>query len=165
MVTIEKMKTRHLAGVITLSVVEEQKKFVGSIEDILANANAQIRPHVILVEDTIVGFFLIDTTYAKNYDFARQSNSIGLRSFFISKEHQSKGYAKQAILALPNYLSEAYPNHLNIFLTVNCQNLIAKELYLKGGFQDTNTLYHGGAAGPQHIMVRSIESGIKAANQ
>lgn len=165
MVKIEKMTTQHLAEVITLSVVEEQKKFVATIDDILANANAQIRPHVILVEDTIVGFFLIDTTYAKTYEFARQSNSIGLRSFFISKEHQGKGYAKQAILALPNYLSEAYPNHSTIFLTVNCQNPIAKELYLKGGFEDTNALYHGGAAGPQHIMVRSIESSIRAVNQ
>jgi RimJ/RimL family protein N-acetyltransferase len=161
MITIEKMKTRHLAGVITLSVVEEQRKFVGTIDEILANANAQIRPHIILVGDEIVGFFLIDTTYSKNYDFARQSNSIGLRSFFISKEHQGKGYAKQAILALPNYLSEAYPHHSKIFLTVNCQNSIAKELYLKGGFQDTSTLYHGGAAGPQHIMVRSIHSSIE----
>jgi hypothetical protein len=68
-------------------------------------------------------------------------------------------------LALPNYLSEAYPNHLNIFLTVNCQNSTAKDLYLKGGFEDTNNLYHGGAAGPQHIMVRSIESSIRAVSQ
>lgn len=165
MVKIEKMTTQHLADVITLSVVEEQKKFVGSIEDILANANAQIRPHVILVDNNIVGFFLIDTSYSKTYDFASQSHSIGLRSFFISKEHQGNGYAKQAILALPNYLSEAYPHHSKIFLTVNCQNPIAKDLYLKGGFEDTNTLYHGGAAGPQHIMIKAIESGIKAVNQ
>lgn len=165
MVKIEKMTTQHLAEVITLSVVEEQKKFVGTIDEILASANAQIRPHVILVEDKIVGFFLIDTTYAKTYDFTGQSNSIGLRSFFISKEHQGKGYAKQAILALPNYLSEAYPHHSKIFLTVNCQNPIAKELFLKGGFEDTNALYHGGAAGPQHIMVRSIKSSIRAVSQ
>ncbi|RCX01073.1 GNAT family N-acetyltransferase [Marinomonas foliarum] len=156
MVTIEKMTTQHLAEVITLGVVEAQKQFVGSIDDILKNANAQIRPHVIFAEDQIVGFFLIDTTYAEKYDFVSQSHSIGLRSFFIDKKYQGKGYAKQAILALSNYLSEAYPNHSTIYLTVNCQNPIAKGLYLKGGFEDTNTLYHGGAAGPQHIMVKAL---------
>tara|TARA_R110001606_G_scaffold25866_1_gene83847 strand:- start:1125 stop:1307 length:183 start_codon:yes stop_codon:yes gene_type:complete len=60
-------------------------------------------------------------------------------------------------LALPNYLGEAYPNHSTIFLSVNSQNPIAIELYLKGGFEDTNTLYHGGREGPQHIMVKAIE--------
>ncbi|RBP80011.1 GNAT family N-acetyltransferase [Marinomonas rhizomae] len=161
MVIIEKMTTQHLADVINLGVVEEQRKFVGTIDEILKSANAQVRPHVIFAEDQIVGFFLIDITYSKNYDFAKQSNSIGLRSFFISKEYQGGGYAKQAILILPNYLSEAYPNHTEIFLTVNCQNSIAKALYLKGGFKDTNSLYYGGSAGPQHIMVRAISSSIE----
>lgn len=161
MVKIEKMTTRHLGEVITLSVVEEQKKFVATIDEILANANAQIRPHVIFAEDKIVGFFLIDTVYAKNVDFAK-TNSLGLRSFFISQHHQGKGYAKQAISALPNYLSEAYPNYSRLYLTVNCQNPIAKELYLKGGFEDTNNLYHGGSVGPQHIMVKKLELCIEA---
>ena len=156
MVIIEKMTTKHLADVITLSVVEEQKQFVGTIDDILKNANAQIRPHVIFAEEQMVGFFLIDTNYSKTHDFASQSHSIGLRSFFISKEHQGKGYAKQAILALPTYLREAYANYSQIYLTVNCQNPIAKALYLKGGFEDTNSLYHGGAADPQHIMVKAL---------
>lgn len=120
MVTIEKMTTRHLADVITLAVMDEQKPFVGTIDDILKNANAQVRPHVIFADDTMVGFFLIDTIYSKSFDFARHSNVIGLRSFFISKEYQGKGYAKQAILVLPSYLSEAYPNHTSVMLTVNC---------------------------------------------
>lgn len=164
MVTIEKMTTRHLADVISLGVVDDQQRFVGTIDDILKNANAQIRPHIILAEGQIVGFFLIDTTYSKNFDFAQQPNSIGLRSFFIDKKYQGKGYAKQAILALPNYLSEAYPNHTAVMLTVNCQNSIAKQLYEKGGFEDTNDLYHGGPSGPQHIMMMVIESNIRAAN-
>ncbi|NVK74387.1 MAG: GNAT family N-acetyltransferase [Oceanospirillaceae bacterium] len=164
MISIEKMTTRHLADVITLAVMDEQKLFVGSIDDILKNANAQVRPHVIFADDTMVGFFLIDTTYSKSFDFASRSNAIGLRSFFISKEYQGKGYAKQAILALPNYLSEAYPNHTAVMLTVNCQNPIAKQLYEKGGFEDTNDLYHGGPSGPQHIMTMAIESSIRAAN-
>ena len=156
MVSIEKMTTQHLADVITLAVMDEQKPFVGTIDDILKNANAQVRPHVIFADNTIVGFFLIDTIYSKHFDFARHSKAIGLRSFFISKEHQGKGYAKQAILDLPNYLSEVYPNHSTVMLTVNCQNPIAKQLYVKGGFEDTNDLYHGGPSGPQHIMMKAL---------
>ncbi|WP_111638903.1 GNAT family N-acetyltransferase [Marinomonas shanghaiensis] len=155
MVNIEKMTTQHLVDVIGLSVAQEQQRFVGTIEEILRCINAQIRPHVILVEDKVVGFFLIDTVYAKKLEIIK-IKSLGLRSFFISQHHQGKGYAKQAILALPNYLSEAYPNASHLYLTVNCQNAIAKELYLKGGFEDTNNLYHGGPSGPQHIMVKKL---------
>ncbi|MCW4629109.1 MULTISPECIES: hypothetical protein [Marinomonas] len=57
MIHIEKMTTRHLADVLLLSVADEQQRFVGSIEEILKSANAQIRPHVILVEGIVVGFF------------------------------------------------------------------------------------------------------------
>ncbi|WP_409418628.1 GNAT family N-acetyltransferase [Marinomonas sp. RS-M-Aa-14] len=164
MIHIEKMTTRHLADVLLLSVADEQQRFVGSIEEILKSANAQIRPHVILVEGIVVGFFLIDTIYAKHFDFAKK-HSLGLRSFFISKEFQGRGFAKQAISALPHYLKEAFPTYSIIYLTVNCQNPVAKELYLKGGFEDTNNLYHGGPAGPQHIMMKAIESSIGAESE
>ncbi|GGN23078.1 MULTISPECIES: GNAT family N-acetyltransferase [Marinomonas] len=164
MIHIEKMTTRHLADVLLLSVADEQQRFVGSIEEILKSANAQIRPHVIFVEGIVVGFFLIDTIYAKHFDFAKK-HSLGLRSFFISKEFQGRGFAKQAILALPHYLKETFPTHSIIYLTVNCQNPVAKELYLKGGFEDTNNLYHGGPAGPQHILMKAIEPSIGAENE
>jgi len=150
-IAIEKMTSQHVGDVIALGVGEDQQPFVGAIDDILAIINAQIRPHVILVDHQVIGFFLIDTVYAQSNDFATRQ-SLGLRKFFIDKHHQGKGYAKQTLLRLPEYLTAAFPNHGDVFLTVNCKNDNAKSLYLKSGFQDTNTLYHGGPSGPQHVM-------------
>lgn len=151
MIAIEKMTSQYVGDVIALGVGEDQQQFVGSIDDILAIINAQVRPHVILVDHQVVGFFLIDTVYAQSNDFATPQ-SLGLRKFFIDKDHQGKGYAKQTLQRLPEYLTATFPNHGDVLLTVNCKNDNAKNLYLKSGFQDTNTLYHGGPSGPQHVM-------------
>lgn len=151
MVRIDKMQSQRLDDVIKLRVGDNQQKFVGAIDDILTMINAQIRPQVILVDDQVVGFFLIDTIYKKTNDFVAPQ-SLGLRKFFIDKQYQGKGYAKQVLHLLPSYLTANYPNHFDIYLTVNCKNDSAKSLYLKSGFQDTNALYLDGPSGPQHVM-------------
>lgn len=155
MVRMDKMTSQHVGDVIALGVGEGQRQFVGSIDDILAIINAQIRPHVILADDQVVGFFLIDTVYEQTNDFATP-HSLGLRKFFIDKHHQGKGYAKQALHLLPDYLTATFPNHSDVFLTVNAKNDPAKNLYLKSGFQDTNELYLGGPSGPQHVMKQRL---------
>lgn len=151
LIKIEKMVSHHLGELITFGVDESQIQFVGAIDDILTIINAQIRPHVITVADQVVGFFLIDTVYAKDNDFVT-SHSLGLRKFFIDSTHQGNGYAKQTLNLLPAYLAATYPNHTDVYLTVNCKNNAAKNLYLKNGFQDTDELYLGGPSGPQHVM-------------
>jgi GNAT superfamily N-acetyltransferase len=151
------MTSLHLGDVIALGVEEDQQQFVGAIDDILPIINAQIRPHVILADDQVVGFFLIDTVYVQINDIATLQ-SLGLRKFFIDKQHQGKGYAKQTLQRLPDYLAITYPHHTDIFLTVNCNNSTAKNLYLKNGFQDTNALYLGGPSGPQHVMKQVYNS-------
>ena len=40
----------------------------------------------------------------------------------------------------------------SIVLTVNCNNAAALALYLRAGFRDSGTLYHGGRSGPQHLL-------------
>ena len=151
MITIEKLQSKHTEQLNSLSVSEEQLQFIGSLENIIANVNDSIHPYVIVVEECVVGFFLIDTAYSEKYQFA-QHNSLGLRSYFIGRDFQGMGYGSAAILALFHYLPENYPNKSNVYLTVNCKNLSAKKCYLKGGFIDKEGLYLGGNAGPQHIM-------------
>jgi ribosomal protein S18 acetylase RimI-like enzyme len=154
-IKIEKMLSRHLGEVIALKVTDDQLKFVGAIDEILTNVNAQIRPHVITVDDAVVGFFLIDTVYDQSNDFAIPQ-SLGLRKFFIDTQHQGKGLAKQTLQLLPDYLMATYQDYTDVFLTVNCKNDKAKNLYLNSGFQDTNELYLEGPSGPQQIMKLAI---------
>ncbi|WP_308811172.1 GNAT family N-acetyltransferase [Photobacterium profundum] len=77
--------------------------------------------HVVLVDDAVVGFFVIDTA---NYGFCSKG-ALGLRAFFIDSRHQGKGYGKFSVAALKPYLQQAYSQNSKIYLTVNCKNLSA----------------------------------------
>ena len=74
------------------------------------------------------------------------------RGFLIDQKHQGKGYGKKAAILLNNYILENYPRFKGIVLTVKCKNKAAYNCYKSAGFFDTNELYHGGPAGPEHIM-------------
>lgn len=151
MLDIKQMQLKYLKGVKNLKVGDNQLKFVGTIEEILKYVNLVVHAHVIILQEQILGFFLVDTKYSENYNFA-SLNCLSLRAYFISNDFQGKGYGKRAVQLLPSYLKSIYPNQSEIYLTVNCKNLGAKHCYLNGGFSDTNELYHGGEAGPQYIM-------------
>ncbi|MBY8314769.1 GNAT family N-acetyltransferase [Vibrio fluvialis] len=151
MLTLQPMLPQHLTQVAELHVADEQVKFVGTIDEILVNIDDKIHPHLMLADGQVVGFFLIDTLYSQQYDFAG-SHNLGLRAFFVSQQAQGNGYGKQATRLLKEYLQRLYPQFQCIYLTVNCKNPGARHCYLGGGFEDTGELYLGGAAGPQHIM-------------
>lgn len=155
MATIEKMKAHHREQVLSLQVHPEQVKFVGEIEEILTNESEQIVAHVILADAKVVGFFLLDTSYPEHYDFATYG-SLGLRAYFVGNQFQGKGYGSRGVKALPSFLEQAYSGYDAVFLTVNCKNPAAYQCYLKAGFVDTDELYLGGDAGPQHIMKRAL---------
>ncbi|UAB71492.1 GNAT family N-acetyltransferase [Vibrio sp. SCSIO 43132] len=155
MLSLQPMEPKHLEQVSDLRVEESQLKFVGTMEEILVNVDDKVHPNVMLSGDRIVGFFLIDTSYPASYEFA-QSGSLGLRAFFIDSRYQGNGYGKQAVASLKPFLNDQYPSHHSIYLTVNCKNPGAYRCYDLAGFQDTQELYHGGAAGPQHIMVMPL---------
>ncbi len=134
-----------------LSVAPEQLKFVGTMEEILCCVTPSVEPHVIVVDEQVIGLFLIDTRYSEEYRFC-QAQALGFRAFFIDQQFQGRGYVKQAMQALKDYLQSHYTEFSQVYLTVNCKNLAAYQLYRKVGFNDSGELYYGGAAGPQHIL-------------
>ncbi len=160
MITIRRMTETDVAAVQQLHVHEAQIRFVGRVPELLADASPTSHFHVVVAhanEETLVGFFNIDTAYANRYDFALP-NELGLRSFLIGAEHQGRGYGKATSAELKPFLQRHYPNRDSLCLTVNCQNPAAYHAYLTGGFDDTGELYHGGSAGPQHIMRMSLRN-------
>ncbi len=152
MLNIEPMRPKHLSQLTTLSVEDDQIKYVGTMEEILVNISDVVHPHIIVSENKVVGFFLIDTQYSSHYSFCT-TPSLGFRAYFIDKQYQGKGLGTQTMRLLKPYLSEHYPRFERIYLTVNCKNLTAYHCYLNSGFQDIKELYYGGSAGPQHIML------------
>ncbi|NMH63675.1 GNAT family N-acetyltransferase [Shewanella salipaludis] len=155
MVEIEQLTNSHLESVNNIRLTEEQVKFAGTAAEFLLDGSETTHLHVIKSNDVIVGFFKLDTAYPANYRFCPEG-SLGLRAFAIDKNQQGKGIGTAAVKALFSYLKTHYSNYGSIYLTVNCKNPGAVACYQKGGFEDTNEQYLGGAAGPQYIMRGNI---------
>lgn len=154
-VNVRKLKHSDLDSVKNISVNADQLKYVGTVEELLKDPPESWHFHVVTDDDEIVGFFNIDVGYSQNHPFARP-NEIGLRAFFIDAASQGRGYGKSATEALGSYLKQEYSQYPSVALTVNCKNKSAYICYLRGGFDDTGELFHGGKAGPQHIMRMDI---------
>ncbi|MEF1291371.1 GNAT family N-acetyltransferase [Vibrio sp. M260118] len=155
MITLTPMTPEYLDQVISLSIAEEQLPFVGTIEEVLANADDEVHPHLVLADGHVVGIFLIDTTYSVHYDFC-SPNTLGFRAFLVDIKCQGLGYGSAVIAQLTDYLAPHYSNYNTVYLTVNCENPVAYKCYLNNGFIDSGDVYLGGAAGPQHIMLKSL---------
>ncbi|TFH92559.1 GNAT family N-acetyltransferase [Vibrio ouci] len=157
MVKLAPLRTELLEQVIQLSVAEQQLPYVGTIDEVLINADEHTHPHIVLKHDQVIGIFLIDMLYSQSYEFA-ESGSLGFRAFLIDQHQQGQGYGGKVMGQLRGYLAQHYPNHHSIYLTVNCKNTNAYQCYVKNGFHDTNECYLGGAAGPQHIMLMKLHA-------
>ncbi len=156
MVTIEPYSDSRQVQTQHLSVKAEQNQFtVSNVAEKLHSLASHEHPQLIISNDQVVGFFLLDTRYSESYHFC-SSDAIGVRALLIDQRFQGQGFAVQAILAMPAYVSKHYPAFNSMYLTVNCRNKPAYKCYLKCGFKESTELYHGGPVGPQHIMSHSL---------
>ena len=153
MILISKLNSSDVMYVKNIQLAEEQIKFAGIAEDFLNDKSETMHLYVIKLNQLVVGYFKIDIAYSSQYEFCPE-DVIGLRSFVIDKKQQGKGIGTKAVEALLLYVKEAYGNYSAIYLTVNCQNPGAKKCYEKAGFENVDSKYLGGAAGPQYIMYK-----------
>jgi len=157
MIKLRKVNDSDKPDIFQLKVSDNQVRFVGVISELCNTAPGPTHSHIILNDEAVVGFFNIDTAYSENHAFTNKPE-LGLRSFFIDVEKQGLGFGKLAAQALKPYLKSTYNSYSSIALTVNCQNPNAYKAYVGGGFHDTGHLYHGGQAGPQHILRMMLNS-------
>lgn len=156
MINIVKYDTSRKDEACALSVKPEQAEFtVGRVSEALNALEEHEHPHLVVSDNQVVGFFILDTGYPQSYEFCPRG-SLGVRALLIDQRFQGRGLAVQAITALPDYVARHYPGIHTLYLTVNCRNTPAYHCYLKAGFKDTGDLYHGGPVGPQHIMNREV---------
>ena len=140
-----------LPRVAHIRVAPDQIRFAGTVAEAFGTDEPNVDFHMIEQNDTPVGFFKIDRTYAERYPFA-SATDLGLRAFIIDLTHQGKGLGAKACRALPAYLPHHYPNAATLYLTVNVVNLPAIRAYTSGGFIDTEQIWPHGDAGPQHVF-------------
>ncbi|WP_428240706.1 N-acetyltransferase family protein [Gynuella sp.] len=146
MIRIVPMQAAHQAAVAALETTAEQRDFVGNMADLLPTLTPDQRPFVILMEQVVIGFFVLDDDYPNRYEFAHVPE-VGVRAVVIDHRYQGRGLGSQAM----QKMVELNPEQTMI-LTVNCRNIGAYKTYMRAGFRDDGELYLGGPAGPQHIL-------------
>ncbi|RUL62071.1 GNAT family N-acetyltransferase [Dyella dinghuensis] len=145
-------------ALLQLRVTAPQRDFVSDIAPSLDDAERcpGSTPMVILRNDEPIGYYRIEMHAASIAEREYDRPAVGLRSFFIDHRWQGQGLASRALAAAIDDLSTRHPHAQLLVLLVNCRNLAALRLYLRARFIDTGQLYHGGRAGPQHLLWREL---------
>jgi GNAT superfamily N-acetyltransferase len=145
-------------AVLRLRVHPDQSDFVGPVAAALADAEhcPGSEPMAILLGDVPIGFYRIERSARSIAERDFGADAFGLRSFFIDADRQGRGFGALALAAMLADLTRRHPTARLLVLTVNCRNHAALALYRRGGFEDGGGLYHGGRAGPQHLLLRRL---------
>ncbi len=137
MIQLKEITQDNLDEVLGLSVAEHQKSFVSTTADSLAQAyvyNDTAFPFAIYANEKVVGFIMLGY-----YESRRQYT---LWKFLIDKEHQGKGYGKEALKQGITYLKKRF-NTKEIYTGVSLGNEVAKSLYKSVGFVETGLVEDG----------------------
>ncbi|WP_301171493.1 GNAT family N-acetyltransferase [Brevibacillus nitrificans] len=146
----------HKDLLYSFDLPQEQMQFTGMPSDVLEPAiqDEHQYPIVILADSRPVGFFILHNSDTR-IEYTDNETALLLRSFSVNNADQGKGYAKQALLQLKDFVQQSFPQVEEIVLAVNMRNLAARQVYLKTGFLDEGRTRMG-AIGPQHVLVMPI---------
>ena len=141
----------------TFTLPEEQVQFTSHPMELLDKTEQDTtrNPIVILADDKPVGIFALQSGN-RVQEYTNKENSLLLVSFSINYTEQGKGYAKQALYQLSDYVYTYFPNIEEIVLAVNERNIPAQKLYVTVGFEDRGHRRMG-TIGPQLVLYLSLE--------
>jgi RimJ/RimL family protein N-acetyltransferase len=145
--------------VLALQVEAAKERFAGrpSRSVPMADADPAREQVAILCDGEVVGYFQLDRNSVPGAPSG--PGVLGLRAFLIDRRREGEGIATAALAALPAYVRERFPKHRTVALTVNVDNPAAIVVYQRAGFVDAGTgLWHGGGAGPQHVLVLDVSA-------
>ena len=131
MVHLQPVTTENLDEVLSLKIHDSQAGFVSSTAESLAQAYVYQEtafPFAVYDDQTVVGFIMMGYYEAKNY--------YTLWKLLIDRDHQHRGYGKEALRLGIAFLKERF--HVNeIYTGVVPDNAVAKKLYESMGFRET----------------------------
>ncbi|WP_421384735.1 GNAT family N-acetyltransferase [Bacillus salacetis] len=141
------------------SLVNEQHQFTALPEEALQIIDENRFPVVITLNEKAVGFFVLHQGEAIR-DYTTNPNALLLRAFSINQIHQGKGYAKEAMKLLSDFIRKHFPGTDEVVLAVNERNIAARTLYLRTGFEDQGNKLMG-RKGWQSILTYSLKGNGK----
>ncbi len=137
MIQLKEITKENLDEVLALKVHEDQKSFVSSNGDSLAQAyvyGGTAFPFAVCDGSEVVGFIMMGYYEAKSY--------YTLWKFMIGSQYQNKGYGRRALELGIRYLQEQF-DVSEIYTGVVPGNSITKKLYQSVGFKETGLVEFG----------------------
>ena len=137
MISLKEINKDNIEDVLALKVGDDQKSFVSTPGDSLAQAYVypeNAYPFAVYDDDTPVGFIMMGYYEVKGY--------YTLWKFMIDKRYQNKGYGREALKLGLEFVKKRF-DPVDIYTGVVPGNTVAKRLYESVGFVDTS-LVEGG---------------------
>lgn len=118
---------------ILLKVDESQERFVADNARSLVEAAFEDGLYTLGIyhEDEMIGFVL--------YDYDETFPGWSMSRFMIGKQHQGKGYGKQAVIEFLDHF-KAQHDADKIYISVSLDNSVARKLYSNIGFKETKEI-------------------------
>lgn len=115
----------------------EQYQFTSYPMEVLnqCSHNQNQFPVLILYEGQAVGFFCLNKG-KRVAEITTNNKSLLLTSFSINYKFQKKGYAKQALANLADFIKDQFCEIDEVILAVNMRNISAQSLYKASDFKD-----------------------------
>ena len=149
MVKLKHFLNEYFEELNSFELPEEQAQFTALPSKILEETEGENRI-VILDENEAVGFFVLHKT-KRVKEYSDNTNAMLLTALSVNHAMQGKGYAKQAMLLLSDFVKSEFHNCDEIVLAVNHKNIPAQRLYSRVGFSDTGKRKNG-PIGEQFIL-------------
>jgi len=126
-ITIRPITRNNWEDAIKITVAEYQKPWVPSVMEGIAYAHIKpwdeaLDPYIIDLNGAIIGFFYLSYTPGSEDNY-------WIGGFQIAKEFQGKGYGKQSMKTIIDFITQQHPNCKEISLTVEKANDRAQSLY------------------------------------
>jgi GNAT superfamily N-acetyltransferase len=153
------------AAVRALQAGPGQQAFAGdpALNLRIAQDDPRCEAMAVFADAAVIGFYRLDfraeAILGRPYVGAgvgADAAVVALRALLIDVQHQHHGLGLQAVRALCADVERRHAARRLLLLLVHCRNQAAIATYRRAGFVDSGQLFAGGAAGPQHLMLRHL---------
>ncbi|WP_040979566.1 GNAT family N-acetyltransferase [Oceanobacillus jeddahense] len=152
-ITLKLLSKTYIDYLYQFKLSEEQHQFTALPQEVSELTEGQYGVMIMHYEEP-VGFFLLHQT-ERVKEYSDNPNAMLLTALSINEIHQRKGYAREGMILLTNFVKDVFPACDEIVLAVNHRNVPAQKLYSNAGFLDTEKRKEG-PKGEQYIMALQI---------
>ncbi|TDM12223.1 GNAT family N-acetyltransferase [Macrococcus lamae] len=134
----------------------KQMFFAGHPRYIINRKRSSYFPFIILKDDEIIGAFALERgTILLRMNAPR--TAIYLRGLSIDSRHQGKGYFKQVLKLIEQYIREQDNDITTLYLMVNVNNDHAYYAFIKSGFKDKQMIVKQGFSSLK-VLAKTLSS-------